>query len=91
MTTIPNTAEYGSKIANDNSSNRFTLETGFAMIGGKSREVELYHRTAGYVPAGSAMTYRNEHFGFTWSDGRANHGESFKTFEEARARFDALV
>jgi hypothetical protein len=88
---MPHTAEYGSKIANDNPSIRSVIETtNRAMIGGKLREVELYHRTAGYVPAGSAMIYRNEHFGFTWNDGRANHGQSFKTIEDARARFDAI-
>ena len=92
MTTIPQTAEYGSKVAKENLSIHTTLETTHrAMIGGKSREVELYHRTAGYIPAGSAMIYRNEHFGFTWNDGRANHGQSFKTLEEARARFDAIA
>jgi hypothetical protein len=37
------------------------------------------------------MIYRNEHFGFTWSDGRASHGQSFKTLEDARARFDAIA
>ena len=88
---MPQTAEYGSKVASENLSIRATLEIASAMIGGKPREVELYHRTAGYVPAGSAMIYRNEHFGFTWNDGRANHGQLFKTLEEARARFDAIA
>lgn len=88
---MPQTAEYGSKVAKDNLSVYTTLEIIHAMIGGKIRLVTLYHRTAGYVPAGSAMTYRNEHFGFTWSDDRANHGQSFKTIEEARARFDAIA
>ena len=88
---MPHTAEYGSNVAKENLSIRTTLKTTHAMIGGKLREVELYHRTAGYVPAGSAMSYRNEHFGFTWNDGRANYGQSFKTLEEARARFDAIA
>jgi len=91
MTTMPQTAEYGSRIANDNPSIRSVIETKSATIGGKLREIELYHRTAGYVPAGSAMTYRNEHFGFTWNDGRSNHGQSFKTLHDARARFDAIT
>ena len=90
MTTIPQTAEYGSKVAKENLSVYATLEIANAMIGGKPRVVALYHRTAGYVPAGSAMIHRNEHFGFTWNDGRASHGQSFKTIEEARARFDAI-
>ena len=91
MTTIPHTAEFGSKVAKENLSIYTTLEIIHAMIGGKTRVVALYYRTAGYVPAGSAMIYRNEHFGFTWNDGRANHGQSFKTLEEARARFDAIA
>ena len=91
MTTMPHTAEYGSKIAKDNPSIRSVIETKNATIGGKLRKIELYRRTAGYVPAGSAMIYRNEHFGFTWNDGRSNYGQSFKALEEARVKFDAIT
>ena len=88
---LPQTAEYGSKVANDNLSSHTTLATANAFICGKSREIELYHKTAGYVPAGSAMIFRNERFGFTWNDGRANHGQSFKTLDEAQSRFDSAT
>lgn len=51
MTTTPQTAEYGSKVAKENLSIHTTLET----------------------------------------TRRASHGQSFKTLEEARARFDAIA
>lgn len=91
--TLPSTAEYGSALFTDNQSEEITLATKpRAMLCGKPREVRLYHRTAGYVPAGScARLQASEVWGYRWHDGRAFHGRMFKTLPEAQTAFDAIA
>ena len=88
---MPATAEYGSEMFQKHQSIYTALDTKHrAMLCGKPREVTLYHRTPGYVSAGSCARLQTSHvWGYTWNDGRTDHGRMFNTLEAARAAFDA--
>lgn len=89
---LPSTAEYGSSLFLANQSTDTTLGTKpRAMLCAKPREVTLYHRSAGYTPAGScARLQATDQWGYRWHDGRAFHGRAFRTLAEAQAAFDAI-
>ena len=90
---LPSTAEYGSRLFKENESTFSPLATKRrAMMGTKTAEVTLYHRSPGYVPAGScARLQARDVWGYTWNDGRANHGRMFLTLAEAKAAFDGIA
>ena len=90
---IPSTAEFGSRLFAENESVFSPLASKRrAMMGAKTTEVTLYHRSPGYVPAGScARLQPRDVWGYTWSDGRANHGRMFRTLTEARSAFDSIA
>lgn len=90
---LPTTAEYGSPHAVEYAADYLIHQTtARAMLAGKPRTVELYELTAGYTPAGSAMRLQpHTVYGYRWNDGRAYHGRSFRTMEEARQHFDAIT
>lgn len=89
--TLPSTAECGSTLARENAARYTVLATEIMTLANRRRQVELYHRTAGYTLAGSCLRLqRTECWGYTWSDGRATHGRSFATLAEAQAAFSNL-
>lgn len=88
---LPNTAEFGSSLAQAHPSQRIHLEAKQAKVCGRLRTVELARVTTGYVPAGSAMRLQpHDVFSVRWFDGRAYHGQSHKTEEAARAHFSTF-
>ena len=55
--------------------------------------VRLIHYTRGYRPAGSCSVWREECWSVSWTDAQHNtdHGNSYLTEAEARARFAKLT
>jgi len=86
---LPAVAEYGSAVASVNLSGPpVILAEKIAMVCGKPRRVTLEHIRPGYVPAGSAMRLQStDGFAVRWDDGRAIHGQIFRTMAEAESRF----
>ena len=55
-------------------------------VGG--REYILYHKTAGYEPAGSMARWTEERYGVSFFEHIASHGRMFLTESEARTLFN---
>jgi hypothetical protein len=85
-------AEYGTPEFQENKSVRTVLEKGKVENGcGVVRDVELYHRSAGFKPSGSCAIYTKEIWGFTidYSDGTTG-GANSTDFDMIKGRWEAM-
>ncbi len=76
---LPSTIEYGDPRSRTHAAQAVVLADA-PHPKARYSAISFLHQTAGYVPAGSAMTYQKECFKVNWWDETQNtkHGQSFK-------------
>lgn len=80
-------AEYGEIGPDEPMVKEMTLET---KTGWGRREVRLVARYAGWAIAGSMLRWDNGCYAVSWEMDGADHGVSYRTFDEALAHFNRI-